>query len=58
MEVQAKSARESALAKVEYHLVPHRSDDSQDAEESWSWKIQRFEEQEDGSLLLIDSSFA
>jgi len=34
------SPREAALDNVEFCLVPHRTDDSQDSPEVWVWKLQ------------------
>ena len=46
------SARDATLDNKHFRLVPHRHDESNDDEDSWGWKLQEWENNEEGHKLL------
>lgn len=46
------SAREASLEGTYFTLVAHRTNDGQDDEDSWSWKLQEWVTDDEGDQLL------
>ena len=41
-EMELGSARQAAHYEMHFSLSPHRTDDGQDTEEVWVWKLQKY----------------